>query len=89
VSVTIYRDNLALVTETRSVELPAGPVTLVLEDVADTLLPQSAVLGAMGRPIAESDYDGARRASTRDDRRRPAREAAAVGAARGRRARAS
>lgn len=60
VSITIYRDNLALVTEARTVELPAGPVRLVLEDVADTLLPQSAVLNDIGGPLAETDYDAAR-----------------------------
>ena len=33
VSVTIYRDLFALVTETRSVDLPAGPVTLQFDCV--------------------------------------------------------
>ena len=44
VAVTIYRDDLALITETRTVDLPAAAVTLVIEDVVETLLPQSAIV---------------------------------------------
>jgi hypothetical protein len=57
VAVTIYRDDLALVTETRTVDLPAGAVTLVIEGVVETLLPQSAVLADAARPLAESNFD--------------------------------
>jgi hypothetical protein len=57
VSITIYRDLFALVTETRTVDLPAGPVTLVFDGVADTLIPQSAVIADAGRSIAESNFD--------------------------------
>jgi hypothetical protein len=57
VAVTIYRDDLALVSETRTVELPASAVTLVIEDVVDTLLPQSAVITDTGRTLAESNFD--------------------------------
>jgi hypothetical protein len=57
VAVTIYRDDLALVTETRTVDLPAGPVTLVVEGVVETLLPQSAILTDQARPLAESNFD--------------------------------
>ncbi len=57
VAVTIYRDDLALVTETRTVDLPAGAVTLVFEDVVETLLPQSAILTEAARPLAESNFD--------------------------------
>ncbi len=57
VSITIYRDDLALVTETRTVELPAEPLTLVLQDVVETLLPQSAVLNGAERALAESNFD--------------------------------
>ncbi|HEX7235916.1 MAG TPA: hypothetical protein VF405_03070 [Gammaproteobacteria bacterium] len=56
-AVTIYRDDLALVTETRTVDLPAGAVTLVIDGVVETLLPQSAVLADAGRPLAESNFD--------------------------------
>jgi hypothetical protein len=57
IAVTIYRDDLALVTETRTVELPASAVTLVIDGVVETLLPQSAVLADAGRPLAESNFD--------------------------------
>ncbi len=57
VAVTIYRDDLALVTETRTVDLPAGAVTLVVEDVVETLLPQSAIVTELARPLAESNFD--------------------------------
>jgi hypothetical protein len=56
VAVTIYRDDLALVTETRTVDLPAGAVTLVVEDVVETLLPQSAIITDVARPLAESNF---------------------------------
>jgi hypothetical protein len=57
VAVTVYRDDLALITETRTVDLPAEPVRLVFEDVVETLLPQSAVIGDAGRPLRESNFD--------------------------------
>jgi hypothetical protein len=57
VAITIYRDDLALVTETRTVDLPAGPVTLVVEGVVETLLPQSAIVTDAARPLAESNFD--------------------------------
>jgi hypothetical protein len=57
VAVTIYRDDLALITETRTVDLPAGAVTLVVEGVVETLLPQSAILTDAARPLAESNFD--------------------------------
>ena len=57
VAVTIYRDDLALVTESRTVDLPASAVTLVFEDVVETLLPQSAIVTELERPLAESNFD--------------------------------
>ena len=56
VAVTIYRDDLALITETRTVDLPADAVTLVIEDVVETLLPQSAIVTDSGRTLAESNF---------------------------------
>jgi hypothetical protein len=57
VSITIYRDLFALVTETRTVDLPEGPVTLSFEGVVETLLPQSAVVTDTGRALAERNFD--------------------------------
>jgi hypothetical protein len=56
VSITIYRDGLALITETREIEMPAEPATLVFEGVVDSLLPQSAVLSGADRRLAESNF---------------------------------
>jgi hypothetical protein len=57
VSVTIYRDLFALVTETRTVDLPADPVTLTFAGVVDTLIPQSAVVQQLDRKLDERNYD--------------------------------
>lgn len=57
VSVTIYRDLFALVTETRTVDLPAGPVMLSFEGVVETLLPESAVVTDIGRALEERNFD--------------------------------
>jgi hypothetical protein len=57
VAVTVYRDNLALITETRTVDLPAGPARLVIEGVVETLVPQSAVIDGLDRPLAETNFD--------------------------------
>jgi len=57
VSVTIYRDLIALITETRTVDLPAECVTLELRGVVDSLIPQSAVLTDTGRTVAAGNYD--------------------------------
>jgi hypothetical protein len=57
VSVTIYRDLFALVTETRTVELPAEAHTLAFDNVVETLIPASAVLGELGRALLERNYD--------------------------------
>lgn len=59
VDVTIYRDGLALITETRTVSLPAEAATFVIEGVADTLLPESAVIADLDRPLVETNFDAA------------------------------
>jgi hypothetical protein len=57
VAVTIYREDLALITETRTVTLPPGPVTVVIQGVVESLLPQSVVITGVERPLAESNFD--------------------------------
>ncbi len=71
VAVTLYRgdalpyairqalagNGLALITERRSVELPAGPVVISFRGVADTLVPQTAQVQGLAGPIKESDFD--------------------------------
>lgn len=72
VSVTLYRDpgrsfdgemNLAwlggyaLVTETRTIDLPAGSSDIRFEGVADTLVPESVIISGLPRQPAEKNYD--------------------------------
>jgi len=71
VAVTIYRDDaiadpaaetwdgygLAMISETRTVDLPAGETRLVLEGVADGAMPQTAALEGLPGQIAEQNFD--------------------------------
>ncbi|BBD99438.1 hypothetical protein SAMIE_1029390 [Sphingobium amiense] len=71
VSVTVYRqpgrvrgamDRLwpggyALISETRTVDLPAGESTLRFEGVAEGLMPETAVLSGMPRGVREKNRD--------------------------------
>lgn len=73
VSVTIYRDGvaytpepgqdfepeygLALVTETRTVDLPAGPARVVFRGVADNIVSQTAAVEGLGAPLIERNQD--------------------------------
>jgi len=71
VSVTVYRqpgrvkgamDRLwpggyALITETRTVDLPAGESTLRFEGVAEGLMPETAALSGMPRGVREKNRD--------------------------------
>jgi hypothetical protein len=56
-SVTIYRDNLALVTETRTVDLPGGPVRVAFAGVLDSAVPQSAVVRGLEGAERERNFD--------------------------------
>lgn len=59
VAVTIYRDDLALVTETRTVDLPGGPARIVFDGVLDRVIPQSAVVRGLDREKERNfDFDG-------------------------------
>ena len=72
VSVTVYRNpdrsldermdldwlgGYALVTETRTVDLPAGTSDIRFEGVADTLIPASVIIRGLPRQPAEKNYD--------------------------------
>jgi len=57
VSITIYRDLFALITETRSVDLPAEAHTLSFDGVVETLIPASAVAANLQRELDERNYD--------------------------------
>ena len=72
VSVTVYRDpgrstwsemdlkflgGYALVTETRIVDLPAGPSVIRFEGVAGNILPVSAIVSGLPGRVPEKNYD--------------------------------
>jgi len=72
VSVTVYRNpdrgaddemdlswlgGYVLVSETRTVDLPAGTSEIRFEGVADTLIPASVIIGGLPRQPAEKNYD--------------------------------
>jgi hypothetical protein len=72
VSVTVYRNpgrdtwtemdlqwlgGYALVTETRTVDLPAGPSVIRFEGVAGNILPVSAIVSGLPGRVPEKNYD--------------------------------
>ncbi len=71
VSVTLYRDpyrgqgamdarwpgGYALVTETRTIEIPAGRTVLRFEGVAQGMLPETAIVSGLPRGVAEKNRD--------------------------------
>jgi hypothetical protein len=69
---TIYRDNgrgveplsldgyssgIAMITETRTIEIPAGQSTIQFRGVADGIVPQTAALEGVPATIVEANYD--------------------------------
>ncbi|MEO0612699.1 MAG: hypothetical protein AAFY83_05235 [Pseudomonadota bacterium] len=56
-ALTIYRDSLAFVTETRTVTLPAGRSTVSFEGVSDLMIPQTALLREFGAVTIERNFD--------------------------------
>ena len=55
-SLTVYNQDLALVSETRQIGLPAGETLLAIEDVSDRLQPQSVLLDAPGVRLVEQSF---------------------------------
>ena len=56
-ALTVYPDDLALVTETRVVDLPAGRHTLRFDGVSDLIIPQSLVLQSFEGVTLERNFD--------------------------------
>jgi len=71
-SVTVYRnpdrpmddrmnldwlEGYALITETRTIDLPAGTSDIRFEGVADTLIPASVIINGLPRQADEKNYD--------------------------------
>lgn len=57
VAITIYRDDLALITETRSIEIPAGRSKISFAGVNDLIIPQTAILREFGAINIERNFD--------------------------------
>ncbi|NLG75110.1 MAG: hypothetical protein GX535_02625 [Xanthomonadaceae bacterium] len=49
--------GLAMITETRRIEVPAGVSTLVFRGVADAIVPQTAALDGLPALVLESNFD--------------------------------
>lgn len=56
-SVTIYPDNLAMITEVREVVLPVGRSRIVLRGVNDRMIPETALLTEFGAVTIERNFD--------------------------------
>jgi len=56
-ALTIYPDNLALITETRTFDLPAGKSTIVFEGVSDRMIPASILLREFSGLTLERNFD--------------------------------
>ena len=56
-TVTIYPDNLALVTEVRKVSVPAGTSVIAFEGVSDLIIPQSMILREFTGMTLERNFD--------------------------------
>ncbi|NNE57602.1 MAG: hypothetical protein HKN36_05800 [Hellea sp.] len=54
---TIYPDNLAMVTEKRKLTLPAGKTTIRFLGVSDQIIPQTAILQSFEGISLESNFD--------------------------------
>jgi hypothetical protein len=57
VAVTIYPDDLALITEKRIVTVPAGRSTIAFAGVSDRMIPQTALLREFGPITIERNFD--------------------------------
>jgi hypothetical protein len=55
---TVYNQNLGLVSETRRLELPAGETLLAIEDVPGQMQPETVLLAAPGLRIIEQSLAG-------------------------------
>lgn len=58
-ALTIYPKNLALITETRMIDLPVGKSTIVFEGVNDRMIPASVLLREFSGLTIERNFDAA------------------------------
>jgi hypothetical protein len=52
-TLTVYNQNLGLVSETRRIDLPAGETLLAIEDVSGQMQPETVLLSAQGVRVIE------------------------------------
>lgn len=52
-----FSDGIAMITETRTVEIPAGQSTIEFRGVADGIVPQTAALEGVPATIVEANFD--------------------------------
>ncbi len=57
IAITIYNDDLAMISELRTVNLPAGRSVISFEGVSDRMIPQTAVLQAFSGFTLEQNFD--------------------------------
>ncbi len=57
VAVTIYNQDLALVRDSRSLDLPAGRQTLAFREVSAKIRPETALLAAPGLNVLEQNFE--------------------------------
>jgi hypothetical protein len=51
------REGLALITETRTIDIPAGPATIEFRGVASTIVPQTAQIDGLPSDVLEQNFD--------------------------------
>ncbi|MEQ8355755.1 MAG: hypothetical protein RH942_09490 [Kiloniellaceae bacterium] len=56
-TLTVYNQNLGLVSETRRVDLPAGETLLAIEDVSGQLQPETVLLSGRGLRVIEQSLE--------------------------------
>ncbi len=56
-TLTVYNQNLGLVSEIRRAELPAGETLLAIEDVSGQMLPETVLLAAPGLRVTEQSLE--------------------------------
>jgi len=57
VAVTIYNQDLALIRDSRSLDLPAGRQTLAFREVSARIRPETALLAAPGLNVLEQNFE--------------------------------
>ena len=57
ISLTIYNNDLALIQDTRSLDVPAGRTRLEFKEVSASIKPETAALASSGLTVVEQNFD--------------------------------